>query len=235
MAQRRSTDEPTTTPATADRGTPPTTPAPATAGPDPARRRDAAATRRDLLQAARRRFADQGYAATTVRQVADDAGVNVALISRYFSSKEGLFEACLHSAAEAFADAGPEVSGLDEVVAVMSGQVTRSLWGDEPGHVMRLLLRSSGDENAERVRVQALSLMGRRLADVAAAQAARTGVDQHDDLMLRSQLVVATALGIAILRKSPGLHPLGDATAAELEAPLHDLVTGLLEVHPTRP
>ncbi|GIG22058.1 hypothetical protein Cch01nite_27820 [Cellulomonas chitinilytica] len=215
MAQRHSTDEPTA--------------AVAPPAPDTARRRDAAATRRDLLQAARRRFADQGYAATTVRQVADDAGVNVALISRYFSSKEGLFEACLHSAAESFADTGPDVSGLDDVVAVLSGQVTRSLWGEEPGHVLRLLLRTSGDENAERIRVEALSLMGQRLADVAARQ----GTEQHPDLLLRSQLVVATALGIAILRKTPGVHPLGDATAAELEAPLRDLVTGLFEVRPT--
>jgi AcrR family transcriptional regulator len=201
--------------------------------PDSTRRRDAAATRRDLLQAARRRFADQGYAATTVRQVADDAGVNVSLISRYFSSKEGLFEACLHSAAESFADAGPDISGLDDVVAALSGQVTRSLWGQEPADVLRLLLRTSGDENAERVRVEALSVMGQRLADVAARQAALHGHDQHADLLLRAQLVLATALGIAILRKSPGPQPLGSATAAELETPLRDLVTGLLEVRPT--
>ncbi len=57
--------------------------------------RDAAATRRALVRAARRRFATDGYRATTVRQIAADAGVNVALINRYFESKEGLFEACM--------------------------------------------------------------------------------------------------------------------------------------------
>ena len=88
------------------------------AQPEVTRRRDATATRRALLQAARRRFAGQGYASTTVRQVADDAGVNVSLISRYFSSKEGLFEACLRSAAESFANAGPDSAGLDDVVSI---------------------------------------------------------------------------------------------------------------------
>jgi AcrR family transcriptional regulator len=234
VADRRSTDEPAT-PATDPSAGEAVAVADAArvTSPDPTRRRDAAATRRDLLQAARRRFADQGYAATTVRQVADDAGVNVSLISRYFSSKEGLFEACLHSAAESFADAGPDISGLDDVVAALSGQVTRSLWGQEPADVLRLLLRTSGDENAERVRVEALSLMGQRLADVAARQAALHGRDQHADLLLRAQLVLATALGIAILRKSPGPQPLGSATAAQLEPPLRDLVTGLLEIRPT--
>ncbi len=64
------------------------------------RRRDAAETRNLLLTAARSRFAANGYTATTVREIADDAGVNVSLISRYFSSKEGLFEACLLGAAD---------------------------------------------------------------------------------------------------------------------------------------
>lgn len=39
-------------------------------------------------------------AATTVRDIADDAGVNVSLISRYFACKEGLFEACLTEAVD---------------------------------------------------------------------------------------------------------------------------------------
>ena len=70
------------------------------------RRRDAASTRQLLLDAARRRFARDGYAATTVRDIADDAGVNVALISRYFDSKEGLFEACLAAAVDELAPHG---------------------------------------------------------------------------------------------------------------------------------
>src|ERR1700744_3072446 len=59
------------------------------------RHRDADETRQRLLQAARQRFAQDGYAATTVRDIAMEAGVNVALINRYFTSKEGLFEAYL--------------------------------------------------------------------------------------------------------------------------------------------
>src|SRR5262249_4490858 len=65
----------------------------AAASPDPGgavagpRRRDAATTRQLLLDAARQRFAIDGYAATSVRDIAHDAGVNVALINRYFTSK----------------------------------------------------------------------------------------------------------------------------------------------------
>src|SRR5437868_7385898 len=55
------------------------------------RSRNAAETRAALLAAARIRFARDGYEATNLRDIAADVGVNVALISRYFGSKEGLF------------------------------------------------------------------------------------------------------------------------------------------------
>ena len=61
------------------------------------RRRDAAATRQELLQAARSRFIRLGYDRTTLRDVAADVGVNLALIKRYFDSKEGLFKAAVAS------------------------------------------------------------------------------------------------------------------------------------------
>jgi AcrR family transcriptional regulator len=57
----------------------------------PKRRRDAAATREAILEAATRRFATQGYGPAGVREIAADAGVTAALVNRYFGSKERLF------------------------------------------------------------------------------------------------------------------------------------------------
>lgn len=53
--------------------------------------RDAAATRRRILEHARRHFSERGYAAVTVKGVADAAEVSPNLITRYFGGKEGLF------------------------------------------------------------------------------------------------------------------------------------------------
>jgi AcrR family transcriptional regulator len=55
------------------------------------RKRDAAATRVALLKAAREQFARRGYDHVALRDIARDAGVDVALASRYFGGKEGLF------------------------------------------------------------------------------------------------------------------------------------------------
>lgn len=56
----------------------------------PQRRRDADDTRRRLIQAATQLFAKLGYDATTTKLIAKRAGVNEALIQRYFDSKAGL-------------------------------------------------------------------------------------------------------------------------------------------------
>jgi AcrR family transcriptional regulator len=59
------------------------------------RRPGPSTTRDDLLAAARARFATHGYDGTRLRDVAADAGVDVALVHYHFRSKDGLFAAAL--------------------------------------------------------------------------------------------------------------------------------------------
>ena len=76
-----------------------TPPQPDAPVPSPPRRRgprgDAADTRGAVLAAARSRFAEHGYDGTKLRDVAADAGVDVALVSYHFGSKDGLFSAAM--------------------------------------------------------------------------------------------------------------------------------------------
>lgn len=62
-----------------------------------ARPRNAAATRQAILDAATARFEREGYDDVGVRDIARDAGVDPALISRYFGSKEDLFDEVLNA------------------------------------------------------------------------------------------------------------------------------------------
>jgi AcrR family transcriptional regulator len=64
----------------------------------PKRRRNAAATRAALLKAARAHFIAEGYEGLGLRQIAADACVDVALVGRYFGSKEKLFIEVLRQA-----------------------------------------------------------------------------------------------------------------------------------------
>jgi AcrR family transcriptional regulator len=189
----------------------------------PARPRNAAETRQRLLDSARRRFAEHGYAATTVREIADDAGVNVALISRYFDSKEGLFAACLNVAVNELHRADGDTP-LDQIPAAMASQIAGVSPDGRPNPVLMLLLRSSGDERADEIRVGLLRSYAERLARAAGW---RPGHPDGDRLLLRAQATLAAAIGIIVFRSSAPVQPIAAASEAELADVLRGLVDGL--------
>ncbi|MBT3164721.1 TetR/AcrR family transcriptional regulator [Streptomyces sp. Vc74B-19] len=59
----------------------------------PARRSDA--TRRAILDAARERFAADGYERATIRAIAQHAKIDPSMVMRYYGNKEGLFAAAV--------------------------------------------------------------------------------------------------------------------------------------------
>jgi AcrR family transcriptional regulator len=50
-------------------------------------------SRQRIVEAARERFMRDGYEQATVRRIASDAGVDVAMVYYFFGNKEGLFTA----------------------------------------------------------------------------------------------------------------------------------------------
>lgn len=49
-------------------------------------------TEQKILQAAQKCFTEKGFAGTRTRDIADEAGINLALLNYYFRSKEKLFQ-----------------------------------------------------------------------------------------------------------------------------------------------
>lgn len=108
------------------------------------RRRDAEATRAAILDAAREIFTLRGYDGAGTREIAERAGVNAALISRYFGSKEGLFR-----------EAVPPLLTLDPLLADAGGDLPGRLAAHyvekpAPGAVdpMVALLRAASNPEA---------------------------------------------------------------------------------------
>ena len=64
--------------------------------------RDAASTRRRILDAALKAFARHGFDGVSLRTIADEAGVNHQLIGHHFGSKQDLWDAALDSRVEVF-------------------------------------------------------------------------------------------------------------------------------------
>ncbi|MBB6674022.1 TetR family transcriptional regulator [Cohnella nanjingensis] len=78
--------------------------------------------KRRLLLAAKKLFARQGFDGTTIRQICEEAGANVALVSYYFGGKDKIFEAVIEtffphdSIRERFAESMEPVNGVRAVI-----------------------------------------------------------------------------------------------------------------------
>ncbi len=76
-------------------------------------------TKDKIIAAATELFAKKGLAGATVREICRTAGVNIALVSYHFKSKEGLYKACIE---RVYAIAGgPRIVTLDAGVKDEAG------------------------------------------------------------------------------------------------------------------
>lgn len=111
----------------------------------PPRRRNAAATKAQILAAAQQAFAELGYSQTGIRHIATLAGIDSALIQRYYGSKAGLFEAALSDAIPRFHDMEIERPQLGER---LTAEFLANLF-DLRAHSMIVL--SAGDTEAREI------------------------------------------------------------------------------------
>ena len=166
------------------------------------RRRNAAATARDLLEAARSRFARDGFDRTSIREIAADVGVDQSLVIRYFGSKERLFSAASSAEPKTYGIfAGP----ADELADRLLDWVI-SIEGAAGESQFVALLRSSSDEAAIEL------LRGRMASFIKQLGAGVEGPDAE----LGAGLIAAWLLGIAVMRRIVRVPPLQDATVEQL-------------------
>jgi AcrR family transcriptional regulator len=112
----------------------------------PRRRKQAADTRRDILEAAQRLFERQGYAATTMAAIASDAGVSLKTVYLAVETKSALVRALWHLL----------LRGDEEDVPIPERQGYRDVLA-EPDPERQLRLNA---QNARIVKERAGPLMG---------------------------------------------------------------------------
>ncbi|MFM1723645.1 TetR family transcriptional regulator [Rhodococcus sp. PAM 2766] len=111
--------------------------------PEPHARASSAHNREAVQAAAAELFAEQGFAATGVRDIARHAGVDPALVIRYFGSKEKLFVRTM-TMSDAFVEVveGP-LDGLGRALVDFVVRRTRRRQADKPTAVYAALVRAS--------------------------------------------------------------------------------------------
>jgi TetR/AcrR family transcriptional regulator, regulator of cefoperazone and chloramphenicol sensitivity len=115
---------------------------PADAAPHRRPRIDGEVARAKLLDAALRLFGERGFAATSTRDIAEAAGVNLAAIRYYFGDKQGLYRATftepLGSPRDDVARYDQPSMGLRESLAAFYGSFLEPL---KRGELVRLCMR----------------------------------------------------------------------------------------------
>jgi AcrR family transcriptional regulator len=150
-------------------------------------------TRAAILEAAREIFSTLGFENSTVRKIAERAGVDAALVIRYFGNKEGLF-----------ATAARFDLKLPDLAEIPKPDLGRTLvrhfleiWeGPESGAAMTVLLRSATSSSwaAEKMR----EIFGSQVVPAVAA----SGAGGTNAALISSQLL-GLAMGRYILRIPP--------------------------------
>lgn len=181
-------------------------------GTNEARRRDSARSRELLLSAAGELFAEHGFDRTTIRDIGRHAGVDPALIARYFGGKTQLYLATV--------EAERSEEKLDDLLA--------------PHRLLEVLERAD-----RRGLVPVLQVAVQRLSDPEAEQAARTALrdrlveplhrrftaDGIERPLLRAELMVASVIGIALGRRAGAFDELAAVAADELSDLIHETFT----------
>jgi AcrR family transcriptional regulator len=152
------------------------------------RLRDAAASKDALLQAAQTLFGQQGFEGTTIREIGEKAGVDAALIARYFGSKAYLYIAAV--TAEDAEGTPMEYDGLEQMADVVVTRADRS----GPGPILQAIVRS---DTSPEIRDAAVDRLSRRLVGPLVANMRAQGVDRPQ---LRAEVAVSALLGINLGR-----------------------------------
>lgn len=174
----------------------------------PRRRNDAARSRALLVAAATALFDERGYQAATIRDIAARAGVDAALIARYFGGKEGLYLAALAQEPE-------PTQALDP-----SSLVARLLDKSERRRHSPLTLAMVSPMLGESIREQVRPLIERRLTKPLVEWLTRAGAR---DPQLLGELLVASTVGISLTRSSGTLRTLSSASPTQIQRLLDPL------------
>ncbi|MGN6484714.1 MAG: TetR/AcrR family transcriptional regulator [Thermomicrobiales bacterium] len=188
----------------------------------PARKRDAAQTRQDLLEAARELFGTKGYDRTSLREIGERAGVDAALIARYFGNKMALYSATV----EADSVGTPRIASVEDVERLLRRMLAK-VDTHGVGPIVRTTLAPSSDIEPE-LRDVARAHVQRRVTHPLTGVLIAAGVEP-EEAALRAEQVVGMVFGVVALRAAGSLAGMAEASHDAIVATLMPAVRALCD------
>jgi AcrR family transcriptional regulator len=174
------------------------------------RRPGTSTTRQAILDAARARFASDGFTATTIRRVAADAGVDASLVIQFFRSKDELFAAVMSISPDALARFSTAFEGPDEHLGERVVRAYLDAWeGTDSEPLMAMLRGAIANEQAS---AQLREFIQARLLDGVKSRAV------GDDAAVRAGLASSMLVGIVVGRRIVGVPTISNVDRETLVA-----------------
>jgi AcrR family transcriptional regulator len=180
-------------------------------------------TRQAILDAARARFAADGFAATTIRRVAADAEVNPSLVIQFFTSKEELFAAVMSISPKSLARISTVFEGPDEHLGERVVRAFLEVWEGAPKDSEPLMAMLRGAITNEQAAAQLREFIQARLLDAMGAKR-----DDAPDDALRAGLASSMLVGIVVGRRLVGVPILAEADTETLVAMVAPAIQSVL-------
>ncbi|HKX69526.1 MAG TPA: TetR family transcriptional regulator [Intrasporangium sp.] len=175
----------------------------------PGPRSDRTDVRGDILASARALFSTRGFKGTTMRAVAEAAGVDVALVPYYFGNKDGLFAAALELPIDPYQKIDEVFSqGLDRIGERIVRTIAAILEDPVSGPAIIGVMRSAMTEGAAHDVVR--DFIDNVIID---------GYARHlpgPDARRRAALAASQIVGLAMARRVVGVEPLASMSVDEL-------------------
>ena len=152
-----------------------------------------------MLETARMLFAERGFAAVTMDELAAAVGVTKPLLYTYFGNKEGLYLACMEPAAEALVDTVAAAVGGDRDAGretLRAGVHAFFIFVDADRNAWRVLFDETLPAGAEPAR-RAAEQRERLTELVAAAQLERVPDERREASRVEIEALAAAMLGAA--------------------------------------
>ncbi|MBT2551031.1 TetR family transcriptional regulator [Arthrobacter sp. ISL-65] len=191
------------------------------------RRPGAGSTRQAVLDAARARFASDGFGATTIRRVAADAGVDVSQVMQFFRSKDELFAAVMSVPASALERFNTAFEGPDEHLGERVVRAYLAAWEGPALDSEPLMAMLRGAIVNDHARAQLRDFIQSRLLHGASG---RSG----DDAALRAGLASSMLVGIVTSRRIIGVPVLVAADTEKLVATVAPAIQRILVGAPSQ-
>jgi AcrR family transcriptional regulator len=165
-------------------------------------------TREAIAEAARRQFAELGYDRATMRGIASEAGVDAALVVRFYGSKDALFREVMALPPAVAEGIAALADGPTESVGRRLAQVVVGMLEDPRSRSIvlgRIRSASSHPDAAALVRETVTRDLGRLVAAVT-----------DDEPENRAVLVGSQVVGLALARHVVRVEPLASLPAADV-------------------